>query len=173
MRSKRATTDAATRTAIDSNARVRRRGDEARGIRPICGAARVMRPGPRGDVARGRFAAGGDGPTSNSPLRQPQNTTLRLAYGESAARGAGRFADACAEFEQLKGRGLGARDLGLPAARACLRKGEPDAAIRVAPHHPAIDSCRRLFGRIRPLRRCSIALTSRRSLRLVSEQRFV
>jgi hypothetical protein len=29
----------------------------------------------------------------------------------------------------LKGKGLGPRDLGLPAARACMLKGDADAAI--------------------------------------------
>jgi len=32
--------------------------------------------------------------------------------------GDGRYATACAEFEKLKGKGLGYRDLGVPAARA-------------------------------------------------------
>ena len=36
---------------------------------------------------------------------------------------------ACAELEKLKDKGLGYRDLGLPAARACMLKGDADAAI--------------------------------------------
>jgi hypothetical protein len=53
---------------------------------------------------------------------------LRLAYGE-ALLGDRQYGTACAEFEQLRGKGLGYRDLGLPAAEACLKKGNPDAAI--------------------------------------------
>ena len=59
---------------------------------------------------------------------RPDDATLRLAYGE-ALLGSGDFATACAEFEKLKGKGLGYRDLGLPAARACLQKGDAEAAI--------------------------------------------
>jgi hypothetical protein len=40
-----------------------------------------------------------------------------------------RNAAACGEFETLKDKGLGYRDLGLPAARACLLKRDQDAAI--------------------------------------------
>jgi dienelactone hydrolase len=58
----------------------------------------------------------------------PTDTRLRLSYGE-ALLGDGQFAEACAQFEQLKGKGLGPRDLGLPAARACMQKGDADAAI--------------------------------------------
>ena len=39
------------------------------------------------------------------------------------------FAAACTELEKLKGKGLGPRDLGVPAARACMQKGDADAAI--------------------------------------------
>jgi dienelactone hydrolase len=58
----------------------------------------------------------------------PADARLRLAYGE-ALLGDGQAAVACAEFDKLRDRGLGYRDLGLPAARACLQKGDPDAAI--------------------------------------------
>jgi hypothetical protein len=56
------------------------------------------------------------------------DSTLRLAYGE-ALLGDGQYAAACDELEKLKGKGLGPRDLGLPAARACMQKGDPEAAI--------------------------------------------
>ena len=59
---------------------------------------------------------------------RPDDARLRLSYGE-ALLGDQQFAAACSEFEQLKGKGLGPRDLGLPAARACMQKGDPDAAI--------------------------------------------
>jgi dienelactone hydrolase len=59
---------------------------------------------------------------------RPNDARLGLSYGE-ALLGNGQFAEACAEFEKLKGRGLGPRDLGLPAARACVQKGDADAAI--------------------------------------------
>ena len=56
------------------------------------------------------------------------DTRLRLAYGE-ALLGDGQYATACAEFDKLRGKGLGPRDLGLPAARACMLKGDAEAAI--------------------------------------------
>jgi dienelactone hydrolase len=59
---------------------------------------------------------------------RPNDSRLRLSYGE-ALLGASQFAEACGEFEKLKGKGLGPRDLGLPAARACMQKGDSDAAI--------------------------------------------
>ena len=59
---------------------------------------------------------------------RPNDSRLRLSYGE-ALLGAAQYAQACAEFEKLKGKGLGPRDLGLPAARACMQKGDADAAI--------------------------------------------
>jgi len=58
----------------------------------------------------------------------PDDARLRLAYGE-ALLGDKQFATACSEFERLKGKGLGPRDLGLPAARACMQKGDAEAAI--------------------------------------------
>ena len=60
--------------------------------------------------------------------KSPDNAPLRLSYGE-ALLAARRYAEACAEFEKLKGKGLGPRDLGLPAASACLQKGDPEAAM--------------------------------------------
>jgi predicted Zn-dependent protease len=59
---------------------------------------------------------------------RPDDARLRLAYGD-ALLGDAQYATACAESEKVKGKGLGPRDLGLPAARACLQKGDPDAAI--------------------------------------------
>ena len=60
--------------------------------------------------------------------QRPDDNRLRLSYGE-ALLGDSQFAAACVEFEKLKGKGLGPRDLGLPAARACMLKGDADAAI--------------------------------------------
>jgi hypothetical protein len=78
-------------------------------------------------VTAGDFAAAA---TTYAELvaRKPNDPRLRLAYGE-ALLGDRQFAMACDEFAKLKGKGLGPRDLGLPAARACLQKGDPDAAI--------------------------------------------
>jgi dienelactone hydrolase len=59
---------------------------------------------------------------------KPDDPRLRLSYGE-ALLGASKYAEACAELEKLKGKGLGPRDLGLPAARSCMLKGDGDAAI--------------------------------------------
>jgi dienelactone hydrolase len=59
---------------------------------------------------------------------RPEDPRLRLAYGE-ALLGDGQYAAACAELDKLRDKGLGYRDLGLPAAEACLRKGDPAAAV--------------------------------------------
>jgi dienelactone hydrolase len=58
----------------------------------------------------------------------PDDLRLRLAYGE-ALLGDKQYASACSEFDRLRGKGLGPRDLGLPAARACLLKGDQAASI--------------------------------------------
>jgi dienelactone hydrolase len=59
---------------------------------------------------------------------RPDDTRLRLSYGE-ALLGDKQYSAACTEFDRLKGKGLGPRDLGLPAARACLLNGDSAAAI--------------------------------------------
>ena len=58
----------------------------------------------------------------------PDSHTLRLAYLEALLANS-EFKAACDEAEKLKGKPVGARDLGLPSARACLQKGDPDLAI--------------------------------------------
>lgn len=80
-----------------------------------------------GHVATGNFAAAA---AAYAPLvaARPGDARLRLSYGE-ALLGDAQFAAACDEFEKLKDQGLGPRDLGLPAARACLQKGDADRAI--------------------------------------------
>ena len=59
---------------------------------------------------------------------QPGDARLRRSYGE-ALLGASQFASACEELGKLKGKGLGPRDLGLPAARACMQNGDAERAI--------------------------------------------
>ena len=59
---------------------------------------------------------------------RPDDARLALSYGE-ALLGSSQFAAACAELGKLKGKGLGPRDLGLPAARACVQAGDSDAAL--------------------------------------------
>jgi len=78
-------------------------------------------------VAAGDFAAAS---TVYADLvkARPDDPRLRLSYGE-ALLGAAQFAAACSVFDQLRNRGLGPRDLGLPAARACMQKGDGEAAI--------------------------------------------
>jgi dienelactone hydrolase len=58
----------------------------------------------------------------------PTDNGLHLAYGEALLANR-QFAEACRELNGLKGKGLGYRDLGIPAAKACLQKGDADAAI--------------------------------------------
>jgi dienelactone hydrolase len=92
----------------------------------------ALRAGLREATAAGHVQSGAYGEAAAAYAElvrgRPDDAALRLAYGE-ALLGGGRFADACAEFERLRGKGLGPRDLGLPAARACLQKGDPDAAV--------------------------------------------
>jgi len=59
---------------------------------------------------------------------KPDDARMRLSYGE-ALLGDRQFAVACAEFDKLRGKGLGYRDLGLPAARACAQKGDAEVAV--------------------------------------------
>ena len=59
---------------------------------------------------------------------RPEDFRLRLAYGEALLADA-QYGAACAEFDGLRNKGLGYRDLGLPAAEACLKNGDADAAI--------------------------------------------
>ena len=59
---------------------------------------------------------------------RPNDARLRLSFGESLL-GDGQYRQACSLFEGLKDRGLGYRDLGVPAARACARAGDADAAV--------------------------------------------
>jgi hypothetical protein len=79
-------------------------------------------------VVRGDF---GRAATLYSPLvaANPQDPRLVLSYAE-ALLGAARYKEARAQFDRLKTiGGVGPRDLGIPAARACLLDGDPDAAI--------------------------------------------
>jgi dienelactone hydrolase len=90
-------------------------------------ASRVGYATAAAQMLAGNFAAAA--PTyAELVAREPNDARLRLSYGE-ALLGDRQFAKACDEFATLKGKGLGPRDLGLPAARACLQKGDADAAM--------------------------------------------
>jgi dienelactone hydrolase len=65
---------------------------------------------------------------ANVLASRPDDLRLRLSYGE-ALLGDKQYATACGEFDRLRGKGLGPRDLGLPATRACLLKGDSAAAV--------------------------------------------
>jgi len=59
----------------------------------------------------------------------PQDARLLLAYG-NALNGAKQYKEARAQFDRAKAiGGLGPRDLGLPAAKACVLDHDPEAAI--------------------------------------------
>jgi len=58
----------------------------------------------------------------------PDDASLRLGFGEALLL-AGRIKEARAQFDRLKGAGLGYRDLGLPASRAAMADGDHAAAI--------------------------------------------
>ena len=60
---------------------------------------------------------------------ESSSATLRLAYGE-ALLGAKRYREARAQFDRARQLGgLGARDLGVPAATASALDGDGDAAV--------------------------------------------
>jgi dienelactone hydrolase len=87
----------------------------------------VLEATAAGHITAGRF---GEAAKSYATLvaAAPDNHTLRLAYGEALLADK-QFAAACAELDKLRGKGLGPRDLGVPAARACMQKGDAEAAI--------------------------------------------
>jgi dienelactone hydrolase len=80
-----------------------------------------------GHVTAGRSAEAVTAYASLVKIRT-DDPTLHLAYGEALLADK-QFAAACAELETLKGKSLGPRDLGIPAARACFQKGDVDAAL--------------------------------------------
>ncbi|HEY2855914.1 MAG TPA: hypothetical protein VGJ18_23955 [Gemmatimonadaceae bacterium] len=59
---------------------------------------------------------------------RPEDARLGLSYGESLL-GDGEYRTACALFATLENKGLGPRELGVPAARACALAGDGDAAL--------------------------------------------
>lgn len=59
---------------------------------------------------------------------RPGDALLGLAYGE-ALLGDAQYVAACSAFDALKAKALGPRDVGLPAAEACAKAGNPEAAI--------------------------------------------
>ena len=79
------------------------------------------------EVAAGDFRAAA-ATYATLVARNPDDARLRLSYGQSLLAD-NQFATACSEFEKLKGKGLGPRDLGLSAARACLQKGDATLAL--------------------------------------------
>ena len=83
--------------------------------------------GAAANVIAGDFKAAASAYASILNSR-PDDERLGLSYGE-ALLGDRQYAAACSQFDRLKGKGLGFRDLGLPAARACLLKGDSSAAI--------------------------------------------
>ena len=79
------------------------------------------------EVAAGNFRAA-SATYATLVARKPEDAQLRLSYGKSLLADR-QFAAACSEFEKLKGKGLGPRDLGLSAAQACLQKGDATLAL--------------------------------------------
>ena len=80
-----------------------------------------------GDIIAGNYRSAAAAYAGLVNMR-PDDTRLRLSFGE-ALLGDKQYDAACSQFERLKGKGLGPRDLGLPAARACMLKGDSSAAI--------------------------------------------
>jgi dienelactone hydrolase len=115
----------ATRQVIDDTLEFVKRATSAR----YQSALRAALPEAKaaGYVQTGKFheAAGAYAALVAS---RPDDARMRLAYGE-ALLGDGQAAVACSELDKLRDKGLGYRDLGLPAARACLQKGDPEGAV--------------------------------------------
>lgn len=97
-------------------------------------------PGYRAALAAGLREAAAAGSVQTGDFRQasslyaelvrgrPDDARLQLSYGE-ALLGDHQYARACTLFDSLRGKGLGPRDLGVPASRACALAGNADAAI--------------------------------------------
>ena len=97
-------------------------------------------PGYRAALANGLPEAAAAGSMQTADFHQaaslyaglvrtrPDDARLRLSYGEALLADR-QYASACSLFDALKGRGLGPRDLGVPASRACAQAGNADAAI--------------------------------------------
>lgn len=93
----------------------------------------ALRPGLPEASAAGAMATGDyeKAAALYAPIAQgrPQDVRVLLAYG-NALIGAKHYREARAQFDRVKTIGTaGARDLGLPAARACVLDNDPDAAI--------------------------------------------
>ena len=80
-----------------------------------------------GYVQTGKFKEAAD-TYARMVAARPDDHRLRMAYGE-ALIGDRQYAAACSEFDRLRDKPLGPRDRGLPAAHACLMKGDPAAAV--------------------------------------------
>jgi dienelactone hydrolase len=117
--------DAATRRIID---------ETLEWVKTATSAAyqSAMRQGLAEAVAAGHVTAGRSAEAVNAFAAlvkgRPDDATLHLAYAEALLADR-QFAAACTEFEKLREKPLGPRDRGIPAARACLQKGDADAAI--------------------------------------------
>lgn len=90
-------------------------------------AARAREAAAAGSVQTGNFREASR-IYSELARSRPEDARLSLSYGE-ALLGDGQFARACSVFGTLRNKGLGPRDLGVPAARACAQAGDADAAI--------------------------------------------
>jgi hypothetical protein len=114
----------------------RRRGDARRdrrkqSVSPTHQSA--LRSGIREAAADGHIASGNAAQAAAIydalATERPNDVQVRLADGEALLADR-QFAAACAEFDELRGKGLGPRDLGVTAARACAQK--EDAAVAIA-----------------------------------------
>jgi dienelactone hydrolase len=92
----------------------------------------VLQAGVADAIAAGHVTAGRHGEAAAvyaGLLRtRGDDARLRLSYAE-ALLGNRQFAEACAEFDTLREARLGARDRGIPAARACMQAGDADKAV--------------------------------------------
>ena len=117
--------DDATRDAIDRTLEFVKAAVEPRYHAAL--DAQIPEAEAAGAMASGDFAAAAQR-YQGMVEKRPDDARLRLSYGE-ALLGAGRHQEARAQFDRLKGAGLGPRDLGLPAARAAIADGDAAGAV--------------------------------------------
>jgi hypothetical protein len=118
--------DAATRAVIDRTIAFVKHATSA-------SYQSALRAGLPEVIAAGHFASGNFSAAVAAYARlagaKPADASLGLSYGEALLADK-QFAAACRQFETLQGKGLGPRDLGLPAARACVQSGDADRGVK-------------------------------------------
>jgi predicted Zn-dependent protease len=117
--------DDATRAVIEQTLAFVRQST-SRGYRAALGA-RQQEAAAAGAVQTGNFREAA-GIYAELVRGRPDDARLKLSYGEALLADQ-QYDPACSTFATLRNKGLGPRDLGVPAARACAQAGDADTAI--------------------------------------------